>query len=48
MIVVPAGGMFYLAITALVPGSQRRHFQQSAALATLAGLLIVMVLAAVV
>ncbi len=45
---VPAGGMLYLAITELVPGSQKRHFQQSAGLATLGGVLIVMVLATVV
>lgn len=39
-----AGGMFYLTVTDLVPKAESHHFQQSAAIATGAGFLIVMVL----
>lgn len=39
-----AGGMFYLTVTDLVPEAEQRHFQQSAALATAAGFLLILVL----
>ena len=37
---VGGGGMFYIAVTDLVPISQERHYQQSAGLATALGFLI--------
>jgi zinc transporter, ZIP family len=39
------GGMFYLAITDLVPEAEAHHFQQSSALANAAGFLLMMTLA---
>jgi ZIP family zinc transporter len=42
---VGAGGMFYLTIADLVPAAEQRHYQQSAALATGAGFVVIFVLA---
>jgi zinc transporter, ZIP family len=42
-----AGGMFYITITELVPTSAKYHFQQSSALATAVGFLVILVLARV-
>lgn len=39
-----AGGMFYLTITDLVPEAESHHFQQSSAIATGCGFLLIMVL----
>lgn len=39
-----AGGMFYLTVTDLLPESEERHYQQSAALAVMAGFVIIFVL----
>jgi ZIP family zinc transporter len=39
-----AGGMFYLTITDLVPEGEERHYQQSAALATAAGFMVIFAL----
>ena len=44
---IGAGGMFYLTITDLVPEAEAHQFQQSAALATGAGFLLIMVLSQV-
>lgn len=41
---IGGGGMFYLVITDLVPQAEERHFQQSAAIATAAGLLVIFIL----
>src|SRR5690606_25426811 len=42
-----AGGMFYIAITDLVPIAQARHYQQSAGLATVGGFMLALALASV-
>lgn len=42
---IAAGGMFYIAVTDLVPIAQERHYQQSAALATAVGFLCALVFA---
>jgi ZIP family zinc transporter len=39
-----AGGMFYLTVTDLVPQGEERHYQQSAALATGAGFMTILIL----
>jgi ZIP family zinc transporter len=41
------GGMLYLTVTDLIPGGQERQYQQSAALATGAGFLVVLTLSSV-
>lgn len=41
---VGGGGIFYIAITDLVPISQERHYQQSAGLASAAGFLVALAL----
>jgi ZIP family zinc transporter len=41
---VGAGGMFYLTISDLVPEAEERHYQQSAAIATGAGFMVMFVL----
>lgn len=41
---IAAGGMFYLTITELVPEAEERHYQQSAAITTAAGFILVFVL----
>lgn len=38
------GGMLYLTVTDLVPSAQARHYQQSSALATAAGFLVILIL----
>ena len=48
MFAFAAGGMFYITITELVPTSAKYHFQQSSALATAFGFLVILVLARVV
>lgn len=39
-----AGGMFYLTVAKLLPEAEERHYQQSAALATTAGFLLIVAL----
>lgn len=39
------GGMFYLTVTDLVPQAEERHYQQSAAVATGAGFMVIFILA---
>jgi zinc transporter, ZIP family len=41
---IGGGGMFYLVITDLVPQAEERQYQESAALATAAGLLVIFIL----
>jgi zinc transporter, ZIP family len=48
MFAFAAGGMFYITITELVPTSAKYHFQQSSALATAVGFLVILVLARIV
>lgn len=39
-----AGGMFYLTVTDLIPEAEEHHYQQSAAIATGAGFVLIFVL----
>jgi ZIP family zinc transporter len=40
-----AGGMFYLTITELVPESEKRQYQESAALSIMAGFVLIFIVA---